>query len=168
MDFQFHNRRYARARCRRQIEKSPLAQIEMSLSDVSVGEHWADDGDYDEPDGDRPDERVARSGGWQDQDRRRLDIDGAWAASGVSAGEGVRRAWPAGAGVAAARQTEQPLLSGDFACRSDRHRQGALLRLWPDAGGGEACRTARDSYRARDTAAMDDDGRFVEGPPGHG
>src|ERR1035437_9046327 len=53
--------------CRRQIEKSPLAQIEMSLSTVSVGEYWADDGDCGEPDGDRPDERVARSGGWQDQ-----------------------------------------------------------------------------------------------------
>src|SRR5258707_1709298 len=53
----------------RQIEKSPLAQIEMSLSAVLVGEYWADDGDCDEPDGDRPDERVARSGGWQDQDR---------------------------------------------------------------------------------------------------
>jgi hypothetical protein len=44
---------------RRQIEKSPLAQLEMSLSTVSVGEHWADDGDYDEPDSDRPDERFA-------------------------------------------------------------------------------------------------------------
>ncbi len=31
--------------CRRQIEKSPLAQIEMSLSTVLVGEFWADDGD---------------------------------------------------------------------------------------------------------------------------
>src|SRR5258707_6488055 len=56
---------YAKAICRRQIEKSPLAQIEMSLSTVLVGEFWADDGDCDEPDGDRPDERVARSGGWQ-------------------------------------------------------------------------------------------------------
>src|ERR1039458_6235375 len=95
----FHNNGSAKRRCRRQIEKSPLAQIEMSLSAVSVGEHWADDGDYDEPDGDRPDERVARSGGWQDQDRRGIDVDGAWAASGVSAGEGVRQAWPAGVGV---------------------------------------------------------------------
>jgi hypothetical protein len=43
----------------------------MSLSAVSVGERWADAGDYDEPDGDRPDGRVARSGGWQDQARRR-------------------------------------------------------------------------------------------------
>jgi hypothetical protein len=34
----------------------------MSLSAVLDGEHWADDGDCDEPDGDRPDERVARSG----------------------------------------------------------------------------------------------------------
>ena len=32
--------------CRRQIEKSPLTQIEMSLSTVFHGEHWADDGDY--------------------------------------------------------------------------------------------------------------------------
>jgi hypothetical protein len=64
------------ALCRRQIEKSPLAQIEMSLSAVSVGEYWADDGDCDEPDGDRPDERVARSGGWQDQGRRGIDVDG--------------------------------------------------------------------------------------------
>ena len=46
----FHNAGYARTHCRRQIEKSPLAQIEMSLSAASVGEYWADDGDYDEPD----------------------------------------------------------------------------------------------------------------------
>src|SRR4030081_3553886 len=70
------NAHSANDRCRRQIEKSPLAQIEMSLSTVSVGEHWADDGDYDEPDGDRPDERVAGSGGSQDQDRRGIDVDG--------------------------------------------------------------------------------------------
>src|SRR5229473_1172375 len=87
----FHCHADATGSCRRQIEKSPLAQIEMSLSAVSVGEHWADDGDYDEPDGDRPDERVAGSGGWQDQDRRGIDVDGTWAASGVSAGEGVRQ-----------------------------------------------------------------------------
>src|SRR3954452_1662640 len=123
-----------------QIEKSPLAQIEMSLSAVSVGEHWADDGDYDEPDGDRPDECVARSGGWQDQGSRRIDVDGAWTASGISAGEGVRRAWPAGAGVTTARQAEQPLLSCGVACRGDWHRPGALRRFWPDARGGEACR----------------------------
>jgi hypothetical protein len=55
--FQIHHS--ANKQCRRQIEKSPFAQTEMSLSAVSVGEHWADDGDYDEPDGDRPDERVA-------------------------------------------------------------------------------------------------------------
>jgi len=42
----------------------------MSLSTVSVGEHGADDGDCDEPDGDRPDERVAGSGSEQDQEGR--------------------------------------------------------------------------------------------------
>src|ERR1700704_7146706 len=82
----FHNLSLRDKQCRRQIEKSPLAQIEMSLSTVLVGEFWADDGDYDEPDGDRPDERVAGSGGEQDQDRRGIDGDGTWAASGVSAG----------------------------------------------------------------------------------
>jgi hypothetical protein len=60
----FHNGRYAAGGCRRQIEKSPLAQIEMSLSPVfeSDGELAADDGDFDEPFGDRSDECTARSG----------------------------------------------------------------------------------------------------------
>src|ERR1035437_77353 len=89
----FHNMSYANQACRRQIEKSLFAQIEMSLSTASVGEDWADDGDYDEPDGDRPDGRIARSGRWQDQDRRGVDVDGAWSASGVPAGEGLRQAW---------------------------------------------------------------------------
>jgi hypothetical protein len=55
--------------CRRQIEKSPLAPIEMSLSPVfeSDGELAADDGDFDEPFGDRSDERFARSGRGADQ-----------------------------------------------------------------------------------------------------
>ena len=56
--------RSANGGCRRQIEKSPLAQIEMSLSPVfeSDGELAADDGDFDEPFGDRSDECTARSG----------------------------------------------------------------------------------------------------------
>src|SRR5258707_15755313 len=110
----------------------------MSLSAVSVGEHWADDGDYDEPEGDRPDGCVARSGGWQDQDSRRIDVAGAWAASGVSAGEGVWRAWPAGAGAAAARQAEQPPLSGGLPCRRDRHQKAAPQRLCTETGAGDA------------------------------
>src|SRR5258707_2919348 len=48
----------------------------MSLSTVSVGEHWADDGDCDEPDGDRADERVAGSGCKQDQGNGSRDADG--------------------------------------------------------------------------------------------
>src|ERR1700730_8557612 len=78
--------------CRRQIEESPLAQIEMSLSTVLVGEFWADDGDCDEPDGDRPDERVAGSGGEQDQSSRSRDTDEAGSASGVPTGQGLRSA----------------------------------------------------------------------------
>src|ERR1700692_1522563 len=83
---------YANPLCRRQIEKSPLSQIEMSLSTVLVGEFWADDGDCDEPDGDRPDERVAGSGCEQDQSNRSCVADEAWSASGVPAGQGLRSA----------------------------------------------------------------------------
>jgi Winged helix-turn helix len=32
--------------------------------------------------------------------------------------------------------------------RSDWHHQGAVLRLWPYAGGGEACGAAPDSFCA--------------------
>ena len=103
----------------------------MSLSTGLDGEHWADDGDCDEPDGDRPDERVTRSGGWQDQDRRGIDFDGTWAASGVSADEGVGRAWTAGAGVTTAWQAEQPLLSDLIACRSDWQVREPLPGFWP-------------------------------------
>src|SRR6202045_4785119 len=126
----------------------------MSLSTVLDGEHWADDSDCDEPDGDRADERVTRSGGWQDQDRRGIGVDGTWGASGVSAGEGVRQAWTAGAGVSTAWQAEQPLLSDGFACRSDWHHQGALPGLWPDAGGGEARGASRHCPGARGGSAM--------------
>src|SRR5580692_8225333 len=83
---------YALAECRRQIEKSPLAQIEMSLSTFLVGEFWADDGDCDEPDGDRPDERVAGSGCEQDQSDGSCDVDEPWSASGFPTGEGLRSA----------------------------------------------------------------------------
>src|SRR6266446_9186009 len=69
----------------------------MSLSTVSVGEHWADDGDYDEPDGDRPDERVAGSGCKQDQSNGSRDADEPWSASGVPTGQGLRSAGPGGA-----------------------------------------------------------------------
>src|SRR5260221_14013838 len=88
----FHNIRFATHICRRQIEKSPLAQIEMSLSTVLVGEFWADDGDYDEPDGDRPDERVAGSGCGQAQSNGSRDADGPWRASGVPIGQGLQPA----------------------------------------------------------------------------
>src|SRR5438477_3997765 len=88
----FHKIGFANARCRRQIEKSPLAQIEMSLSTVLVGEFWADDGVCDEPDGDRPDERVAGSGCEQDQSDGSRDADEVWSAPGVPTGQGLRSA----------------------------------------------------------------------------
>src|ERR1700681_4793637 len=94
--------------CRRQIEKSLLAQIEMSLSPVfdSDGEVAADDGDFDEPFGDRSDDCSAGSGGGSDQDFGGSDVDGAWASSGVPIGEGILAAWPRCAGVAPTREAE--------------------------------------------------------------
>src|SRR6202521_5932436 len=106
----FHIDHSANCACRRQIEKSPLAQIEMSLSTVLVGEFWADDGDCDEPDGDRPDERVAGSGCEQAQSNGSRDADGPWPAPGVSTGQGLRSARPRGLGFPEARSAEQPLL----------------------------------------------------------
>src|SRR5674476_440643 len=108
----FHNMSYANLACRRPIEKSPLAQIQMSPCAV-FGVAWgaADDGDYDEPFGDRSDERFARSGGRPDQGFRGSEVDGAWAPPGLTAGEGLSSARPRGAGVQSARQAEQPKLS---------------------------------------------------------
>src|SRR5664280_2095237 len=92
-------------RCRRPIEKSPLAQIQRTPCAV-FGVAWgaADDGDYDEPFGDRSDERFARSGGRPDQGIRGSEVDGAWAPPGLTAGEGLSSARPRGAGVQSARQ----------------------------------------------------------------
>src|SRR5512133_3658664 len=106
---------YANRRCRRQIEKSPLAQIEMSLSTVLVGEFWADDGDCDEPDGDRPDECVAGSGDEQDQDSGSRDADGSWSASGIPTSQGLCPARPGSVGFPEARPAEQSRLPCGFA-----------------------------------------------------
>src|SRR5258705_5033385 len=135
----FHNIRWTNPDCRRQIEKSPLAQIEMSLSTVLVGEFWADDGDCDEPDGDRPDERVAGSGREPDQDNGSRDADGSWSASGVPTGQGLCPARPGSVGFPEARPAEQPRLPCGFTRCGDWHHSGALPGLWPDPGGGEAC-----------------------------
>src|SRR5258708_23517838 len=138
----------------------------MSLSTVLVGEFWADDGDYDEPDGDRPDERVAGSGGEQDQSNGSRDADETWSASGVPAGQGVRQAWPAGAGVPEARPAEQSRLPCGFTRYGHWHHSGAVLGLRPDTGGGEARGASWHSPGARDGSAMDDHGGAMEGSPG--
>src|SRR5437879_7941079 len=98
-------------KCRRPIEKSPLAPIEMSLSPVfeSDGELAADDGDLDEPFGDRSDERSARSGGGADQGFGGSDADGTWPSPSVSIGEGVSAARPCCSGVTPTRAAEQPM-----------------------------------------------------------
>src|SRR5260370_18131306 len=110
----------------------------MSLSTVLVGEFWADDGDYDEPDGDRPDERVAGSGGEQDQSNGSRDADETWSASGVPAGQGVRQAWPAGAGVPEARPADPSRLPCGFTRYRHCHHSPTVPGLRPDTGGVEA------------------------------
>jgi hypothetical protein len=91
------------------------------------------------------------------------DADEPWSASGVSAGEGIRQAWTAGAGVTTAWQAEQPLLSDGFACRSDWPHSGALpgvpvanqIRTYwwcsPPRTGRQSMRPARST--ARETGA---------------
>src|SRR5215471_1696680 len=151
--------------CRRQIEKSPLAQKEMSLSTVLVGEFWADDGDCDEPDGDRPDERVAGSSGGQSQGNGSRDVDGSRPASGVPAGEGLPSARACSAGFAETGPAEQPLLPCGSTRYGDCDHPGAVPRLRTDAGGREAGGASRHLPSARDGSPMDDRSGSVEGSP---
>src|SRR5438309_57560 len=139
----------------------------MSLSPVfeSDGELAADDGDLDEPFGDRSDERSARSGGGADQGFGGSDADGTWPSPSVSIGEGVSAARPCCFSVATARATEQPMLSAEFAGGGSWHHPRALCGLRADACGREACGTAWHPSWPRDDPAMDDGGRAVEGPP---
>jgi hypothetical protein len=55
----FHNRSYANYHCRTPVEMSPASPFQMSPSTDCVEELVADDGDSDEPEGDRPDARFA-------------------------------------------------------------------------------------------------------------
>src|SRR5438309_6359280 len=137
----------------------------MSLSPVfeSDGELAADDGDLDEPFGDRSDERSARSGGGADQGFGGSDADGTWPSPSVSIGEGVSAARPCCFSVATARATEQPMLSAEFAGGGSWHHPRALCGLRADACGREACGTAWHPSWPRDDPAMDDGGRAVEG-----
>src|SRR4029077_3312987 len=107
-------------------------------------------GDYDEPDGDRPDERVAGSGGEQDQSNGSRDADETWSASGVPAGQGVRQAWPAGAGVPEARPAEQSRLPCGFTRYGRWHHPGALPGLWPTLA-AEKLAELHDIHLARET-----------------
>src|SRR5258708_3016835 len=127
--------------CRRQIEKSPLAQIEMSLSTVLVGEFWADDGDCDEPDGDRPDERVAGSGCKQDQSNGSHD---------ANALVGVRFSdWPRPT-LGGARSRWFP---GGAAGRAIAPTPG-IYAIWPLASFGSVTRTSARHWRRRSSRSF--------------
>src|SRR5215216_2522798 len=76
--------------CRPPIEMSPLSPFQMSLS--SPGGCWervTDDGDCDEPHGDRPHARAQGSGGWPDYGERGRAADVADAPPRVPAGQGL-------------------------------------------------------------------------------
>jgi hypothetical protein len=55
----FHKCDYANYACRTSVEMSPASPFQMSPSTDCVEELVADDGDSDEPEGDRPDARFA-------------------------------------------------------------------------------------------------------------
>src|SRR5215207_7123378 len=81
---------YEKGVCRPPIEMSPLSPFQMSLS--APGGCWervTDDGDCDEPHGDRPDARAQGSGGWPDDGERGRAADVADAPPGVPAGQGL-------------------------------------------------------------------------------
>src|SRR6266545_1174709 len=73
----------------------------MSLSPVfeSDGELAADDGDFDEPFGDRSDECTAGSGGGADQGFGGSDVDGARPSPSVPVGEGISASRSCCAGI---------------------------------------------------------------------
>src|SRR5258708_20155639 len=122
----------------------------MSLSTVLVGEFWADDGDCDEPDGDRPDERVAGSGCKQDQSNGSRDADEPWSASGVPTGQGLRSAGPGGVGFPEARPAEQSRLPGDLRDMAT----GIIRERYPDFGptlAAEKLAELHDIHLARET-----------------
>src|SRR3954454_1698440 len=92
---------------------SPLSPFQMSLSSPDgCWERVTDDGDCDEPHGDRPDARAQGDGGWPDYGERGCPADAADAPPRVPAGQGVSGARGVGAGLAAPRPAEQPPLSG--------------------------------------------------------
>jgi hypothetical protein len=121
------------------MEKSPLAQIEMPLSTVLVGEFRADDGDCDEPDGD-----LDRMSVLQDLAARRIKVTAA--ATLMSLGR--RQVFRLAKGYA--QRGPEALVSRKRGRRSNRSYPAdlrdaaisiirALSGLWPDPGGREAC-----------------------------
>src|SRR5215210_319449 len=80
----------AKGACRPPIEMSPLSPFQMSLSwPGGCWERVTDDGDCDEPHGDRPDARAQGYGGWPDYGERGRAADVADAPPGVPAGQGL-------------------------------------------------------------------------------
>src|SRR4051812_41751227 len=65
--FRFHKGASANDICRPPIEMSPFSPFQMSLSSPDgCWERVTDDGDCDEPHGDRSDARAQGSGSWPD------------------------------------------------------------------------------------------------------
>jgi hypothetical protein len=84
-------------------DKNRLKRMEAAWRALAEEQDWLDG----EPDGDRPDERVAGSGCEPDQSNGSRDADEPWSASGVPTGQGLRAAGSGGLGLPEARPAEK-------------------------------------------------------------
>src|ERR687897_1703219 len=141
---------------------TPLRKAQTAPSRMSgLREDGPDGGGIDERQGVRAARRAPELGGWPHQDRGRLYPAQATATASVPLAARLSRARCAQPGVEPTRPAQQQPAARGGARAGDRDRQGALRRLWPDAGLREAQPTARLPGLARDLAPVDDRRRLV-------
>src|SRR5271156_4693575 len=103
----FQKTGYATCRCNRNIEKTPLCKVDMTLPGVRGASGVRDDGGVDEQKGIRPARGLAGRSVWSSAYRGRLRVTPSEAAPGLSSAgwfETRRRGQP---GLEAARPAEQ-------------------------------------------------------------
>ena len=159
----FHNHHSAMFGCRRNIEVSPLCQVEMAPSPAVLLWGAGCVGD-DEQARVRP-ARGSAAGAIRAAARGRcLRLAGPVAPAGVPPVAGHTGGWCGKPGVQATGQAEQPAASGCSARAGAEFGPRALPRLRADACGREAGGTAWLSCVARNAARLDGGGRAVAGP----
>ena len=104
--------------CRTPLERSLLSPLQMSLSlGDGAGEIGSDDGDRDEPAGDRSGSHSAGRRGGANYGARSCPTAADHTAPSVPITQGLSDRWSHGLGVAPARQAQQPLLPSGAADR---------------------------------------------------